>query len=98
MKAKTIQSALFALLCATTGFAGAQGPGAGSVFSRVDGPAKKVPETYTAIHEGFCGVGKERTFLKAALDGRPDGRPCWYGCNEEAAITPTAVNPRGGRW
>ena len=77
MKTKTIQAALFVLLCAAaaTGSAVAQGLGAGSIFSRVDNQAKKVTEAYAAIHEGFYGVGKERTLLKAALDVRPDGTP-----------------------
>ena len=75
MKTKTIQAALFALLCAATGSAGARGLGAGSIFSRVDDQAKKVTEAYAAIHEGFYGVGQERTLLRAALDVRPDGTP-----------------------
>ena len=75
MKTKTIQTALFALLCAATGSAVARGLGAGSIFSRVDDQAKKVTAAYAAIHEGFYGVGKERTLLKAALDVRPDGTP-----------------------
>jgi len=75
MKTKTIQAALFALLCAATGSAVARGLGAGSIFSRVDDQAKKVTEAYAAIHEGFYGVGKERTLLRAALDVRPDGTP-----------------------
>ena len=75
MKTTTIQSALFALVCAATGSAGARGLGAGSIFSRVDDQAKRVTEAYAAIHEGFYGVGKERTLLKAALDVRPDGTP-----------------------
>ena len=75
MKAKTIQAALFALLCAATGSVAARGLGGGSIFSRVDDQAKKVTEAYAAIHEGFYGVGKERRLLKAALDVRPDGTP-----------------------
>ncbi len=75
MKTKTIQAALFALLCAATGSAVARGLGAGSIFSRVDDQAKKVTEAYAAIHEGFYGVGQERMLLKAALDVRPDGTP-----------------------
>ena len=72
---KTIQTALFALLCAVTGSAVARGLGAGSIFARVDDQAKKVTAAYAAIHEGFYGVGKERTLLRAALDVRPDGTP-----------------------
>jgi len=75
MIAKTIQTVLFALLCAATGSTVAQGLGAGSIFSRVDDQAKRVTAAYAAIHEGFYGVGKERTLLRAALDVRPDGTP-----------------------
>lgn len=72
---KMIQTALFALLCAVTGSAVARGLGAGSIFARVDDQAKRVTAAYAAIHEGFYGVGKERTLLRAALDVRPDGTP-----------------------
>lgn len=75
MIAKTIQTVLFALLCAATGSTVAQGLDAGSIFSRVDDQAKRVTAAYAAIHEGFYGVGKERTLLRAALDVRPDGTP-----------------------
>ena len=75
MKIKTIQAALFALLCSATGSIVVQGLGAGSIFARVDDQAKRVTEAYAAIHEGFYGVGQERTLLKAALDVRPDGTP-----------------------
>ncbi len=75
MKTKTIQSTLLALLCIAAGSTVAQGLGAGSIFARVDDQAKKVTAAYVAIYEGFYGVGKERTLLKAALDVRPDGTP-----------------------
>ena len=75
MRKKTIQSTLLALMCVVAGSTLARGLGAGSIFARVDDQAKKVPAAYAAIHEGFYGVGKERTLLKAALDGRPDGTP-----------------------
>ena len=39
MKTKTIQTALFALLCAVTGSVAARGLGAGSIFARVDDQA-----------------------------------------------------------
>ena len=52
MKTKTIQAALFTLLCAAAGSTGARGLGAGSIFSRVDDQAKKVTEAYAASQRG----------------------------------------------
>ena len=60
---------------AHSGTAAAQRIGAGSIFSRVADQATKVTKAYAAIHDGFYGVGKERTLLRAALDVRPDGTP-----------------------
>ena len=75
MRKKTIQSTLLALMCVAAGSTLARGLGAGSIFARVDDQAKKVTAAYAAIHEGFYGIGKERTLLRAALDVRPDGTP-----------------------
>ena len=75
MKHNTIQSFLPAALFAAASTASAQGLGSGSLFSRVDDQATKVTQAYAAIFEGFYGVGRERTLLKAALDVRPDGTP-----------------------
>ncbi len=75
MKRTTIQSLLAAELCAAALSASAQGIGSGSLFSRVDDQATKVTQAYAALYEGFYGVDKARTLLKAALDVRPDGTP-----------------------
>ena len=49
MKTTTIQSALFALVCAAAGSAVAQGLGAGSIFSRVDDQATATTSLASAL-------------------------------------------------
>ena len=75
MIAKTIQTVLFALLCAATGSTVAQGLDAGSIFSRVDDQAKRVTAAYAAIHdperEEAARIAREKAEREARAREKP---------------------------
>ena len=45
------------------------------LFAQAANSATKVRDAYAEIYNGFYGVGKQKTLLRAELDRRPDGTP-----------------------